>query len=160
MAWTTPTNFAAGAVLTAAQLNAQVVGNMKAIGDPWTSFTPTWTASTTNPTVGNGSLQGFYMQAGKLVHFRIRVTFGSTSTVGSGTYFWTLPVSSVSTHIAVAQAFIRNSAGSTRAYRFARTSASGIIALEDASGAAVTHAVPLAWATGDIIDINGTYEAA
>lgn len=160
MAWTSPSTWVAGAVVTAAQLNAQVRDNFKAIGDPWTSYTPTWTASTTNPTIGNGTLLGSYSQAGKLVHFRIRVTFGSTSTVGSGTYFWTLPVTAISTHIAVAQGFIRNSAGSTRAYRFARTSASGIIALEDASGAAVTHAVPLAWANGDIIDINGTYEAA
>jgi hypothetical protein len=125
---------------------------------PWTAYTVAWTASTTDPTIGNGTLQGWYRQVGKTVNFRIRVTFGTTTNVGSGTYFWTLPVNAMSTHIAVAQAFLRNAAGSSRNYRFARTSASGVIALEDAAGAAVTHAVPMAWATGDTIDINGSYE--
>ena len=47
MAWTTPSTWTAGAVLTAAQLNTQVKGNLDVIGGAWTAYTPTWTGATT-----------------------------------------------------------------------------------------------------------------
>jgi hypothetical protein len=60
----------------------------------WATYTPTWTASTTNPTIGNGTLQGRYLEIGSAVFGEIRVVFGSTSTRGSGTYAIALPFAS------------------------------------------------------------------
>lgn len=160
MVWNTPSTWAAGAILTAAQLNAQVRDNFNAIGDPWTAYTPTWAGTTASPTLGNGTLTGRYMQAGKWVQYRIRVTFGSTTNVGSGIYSWTLPVAALATQMVAGQGLARNAAGNSRAYRFARVSTATTVVLEDAAGAQVTHAAPLAWANGDIIDISGSYEAA
>lgn len=72
-----------GAVLTAANLNT--------IGAESETFTPTWTASTTNPTLGNGTLSGRYFRLNKLVFCQIYTQFGSTTLPGSGSYRWALP---------------------------------------------------------------------
>src|ERR1044071_1955961 len=55
-----------------------------ALSDPWDSYTPTWTNSTTNPTIGNGTLSGAYIQVGKFVVFRVSIGMGSTTTFGTG----------------------------------------------------------------------------
>lgn len=56
-----------------------------------TAYTPIWTASTSNPTLGNGTLQGRYIQIGKLVVVFISFVFGSTSSFGVGNHFLSLP---------------------------------------------------------------------
>jgi hypothetical protein len=58
---------------------------------PWQSYTPAWTASTTNPTLGNGSLTGQYMLVGKTCHVQLGLSIGSTTTIGSGTYQFSVP---------------------------------------------------------------------
>ena len=62
----------------------------------WQSYTPTWTASTTNPTLGNGTLTGKYIQIGKLVVLNISFTFGSTTAFGTGDHYLSLPVEAAS----------------------------------------------------------------
>lgn len=56
-----------------------------------TAYTPAWTASTSNPTLGDGTLQGRYIQVGKLVVVFISFTFGSTSSFGVGNHYFSLP---------------------------------------------------------------------
>ena len=52
----------------------------------WTAYTPTWTAATTNPSIGNGTLAGRYTQIGKTCVLVIGLTAGSTTTYGSGNW--------------------------------------------------------------------------
>lgn len=86
MPWTTPkTDFAPGNILTAAQMNA-IGENLSVIGGAWTSYTPTWT----NLTVGNATQASAYIAAGKLYVVRIKLTFGSTTSISSIPEF-TLP---------------------------------------------------------------------
>jgi hypothetical protein len=54
-------------------------------------FTPTWTATSTNPAIGNGTLEGKYMQFGKMCYVRYRLVIGSTTTTGSGGWRFSLP---------------------------------------------------------------------
>jgi hypothetical protein len=79
-----PFPFTAGQVLTAAQLNG--------IGEAYTSFTPAWTAVTTNPAIGNGTLTGAYTQVNKLVFANYTLQIGSTTTFGTGDYRFSFPV--------------------------------------------------------------------
>jgi hypothetical protein len=95
MSWTDPRTWLAGEDPTAALFNVQIRDNLKAIGDPWTAYTPVLTGSTTNPVLGNGSLVGAYLQAGKLVLWRFSFTSGTTTTYGSGNYVITLPVAMI-----------------------------------------------------------------
>jgi hypothetical protein len=158
MAWTDPRTWVAGETVTAAQLNTHVRDNLKAVGDPWAAYTPTWTAVTTNPTLGNGILAGDFMQAGKLVAFRIDLTFGSTTNAGSGNYRWSLPVTSIiGSPLPVGQ-------GSTQIANVrtwgARLFAVGSVILTDSAGVEVSHNNPGVWANGSRILITGMYEAA
>ncbi|MFD5384235.1 hypothetical protein ACFWMG_04560 [Streptomyces sp. NPDC127074] len=59
---------------------------------PWATFTPTWTVSSgTNPSLGNGTLAGRYWRHGSHITGTINLTIGSTTSLGSGNYFWQLP---------------------------------------------------------------------
>lgn len=57
----------------------------------WTAYTPSWVTSGTAPTIGNGSLVGAYFQNGKFLQFRIVLNIGSTTNVGTGSWFLSMP---------------------------------------------------------------------
>jgi len=59
--------------------------------EPWTTFTPTWTATGTTPAIGNGNLHGRYQRVGKTCHIRMHLVSGSSTTWGSGFYRLALP---------------------------------------------------------------------
>jgi len=62
----------------------------------WTSYTPTWKASLTEPSLGNGTLVGAYQKIGKTCFFGILLKVGSTTTGGTGGYSFALPATAVS----------------------------------------------------------------
>lgn len=163
MAWTAPRTWVAGETVTAALMNTHVRDNLKAIGDAWTTYVPTWTAATTNPTLGNGTKTGRYVQAGKLIIFSISITFGSTTTVGSGIYSFSLPATAIDNKIAVGQgmAFDTSATALTSLVVFIDNSGFTTVRAKDmATDSNVTHAAPYAWANGDEINLSGVYEAA
>jgi len=166
MAWNTPLTFVAGAKHTAAALNGGIRDCLKAIGDPWaTTWVPHFGALTTDPTVGNGVVAGGFNQAGKRVHFWAEFTFGSTSTAGVGSWTLDLPVPEAAHRWLFGGSFRDASAGTT--YRVAgERTASGLLQLRLDPVVAgdnmrnVTPTTPVTWATGDVIFVQGTYEAA
>lgn len=78
----------------------------------WASYTPSWTASTTNPVLGNGTLIGVYTVWGKTCHAAIRLIPGSTTTFGSGTYLFGVPLTAASVGVEF-MGVARLTAGST-----------------------------------------------
>jgi hypothetical protein len=63
------------------------------ISPGWTTYTPTLTASTTNPTLGSGSTAtGRYTVRGDTVEAECYLAFGSGMNAGSGIYLVSLPV--------------------------------------------------------------------
>ncbi|MEU0691558.1 hypothetical protein [Streptomyces uncialis] len=82
----TPRTWSVGEVVSAAQLNTEIRNQFNSIITAWTAYTPTWTAVTTNPVLGNGSLVGQHMKIGRTCHVTFNLTMGSTTTYGSG--FW------------------------------------------------------------------------
>lgn len=97
MAWNNPATWLANAVLSAAQLNAQVRDNLKALTE-WQDYTPTFT----NLTVGNATMIARYIEAGKLVHWRVGLIGGNTSSA-SGAIKVSLPADA---HATVPQAVL------------------------------------------------------
>lgn len=164
MAWTAPSTWVAGAVLTAAQLNQQLRDNFKAIGDPWTSYTPAW-AGTTDPVIGNGTLTGAYMSAGKLTHVSISIIMGSTTTYGSGTWSLSLPNTLVGTMRFPFTGIARDtSAGQFYPLRTAGSVAPlGLMCDGTTAGGplrSVTPTIPFTFANTDELHLFGTYETA
>lgn len=166
MALATPRTWVVGEVVTAAYLNAEVRDQFNDIIAAWTTYTPTWTAATTNPVLGNGTIVGRYKRIGKTVHLQIDLTMGSTTTYGSGAWSVTLPLAAASSsgsRIGAAQAL-----GGANRYAgqiVVSSGASGISAFFPASASvsnlsSVAAAVPFAWANGNELRITATYEAA
>lgn len=60
-------------------------------GSQWTTYSVAWTATTTNPSLGNGTLVGQYMKIGTKCEIFIKLVIGSTTNKGSGTYKFSLP---------------------------------------------------------------------
>jgi hypothetical protein len=141
---------------------------MKGLSEAWTAYTPTWTAVTANPALGNGSFSGSaYARVNKLVMFRIVLTMGSTTTYGTGQWIFTPPVAAVAPNTnRVPFAADLYDAG-VNAYAGVATffTAGNLYLYCDPTTAGnplrgVTSAIPFAWGTGDQVVITGTYEAA
>jgi hypothetical protein len=157
----TPRTWVVGEVVSAAQLNAEIRDQFNALLAAWTNYTPSWGAATTNPSIGDGTLAGRYQKIGRTVTFQINMTSGPTTTYGSGSYNWSLPVASAaSAQMSVAWG------------RFGHDSAiwavAGQIAAADdrvrffgaAGSGTVGPGAPATWDANDTFRITGVYEAA
>lgn len=146
----------AGQVPTAAELNAPFPVGL----DAWQPYTPAWTASGVAPAIGNGSITGAYMKVGRLVVYRIAMTTGSTSTYGTGQYRWSLPVAAAVTGYIFGNGTIVDISAGARFNRVALALTTTTIDLMTEAAVEVGQTVPMTWATGDIVNIQGVYESA
>jgi hypothetical protein len=96
-----PRTWIVGEVVTAAELNQEIRDQFNSMFAAWTSYTPVWTATTTNPVLNNGTLIGRYMKIGRTVICHINLTTGSTTTYGSGNYNFTLPFTAANAGAAI-----------------------------------------------------------
>jgi hypothetical protein len=150
---------------------AAVAAAGAAIPGAWTAFTPAWTAASSNPTLGDGTLTGAYVQIGKTVHFRIALTFGSTTTGGSGFWYFGFPVTAVAlatNHGILCNGYVENIATSGHAIIVAEAVDTTKMApmfssdLTSFPGAAsnMSGVAPFTFGVGDFARFSGTYEAA
>lgn len=142
-----------------------IVGPRNDILAAWTSYTPSWTASTTNPTLGNGTLVGRYMLIGKTCHVSITLTIGSTTTVGAGTYLFGLPFAAASggpNYLGVAR-FTASSVWIGQASFSAGSSVMNVTFPPNSStttGVNMSATTPAAPASGNTATISATYQTA
>jgi len=143
--------FLAGEVIPAAKL--QMLGNHGA------TWTPTLTATTTNPTLGTSPTQtSLVWLNGQHVTLWFQITFGSGApTAGSGNYTIPLPAQypALSGHIESTLGTVRLVDTSTGAVRLAiatlNLAAQGITMRTTSDNAVVTNSAPWTWAAGDVI---------
>ncbi|MFI0484893.1 hypothetical protein [Actinomadura sp. 9N215] len=139
------------------------------LGDAAT-YTPAWTAVSSNPSLGNGAVVGRYKQWGKSVQVYARLTTGSTSSYGSGGYRLSLPSAagtpSLTTDHRVHTQYFDASAG-VYYPGHCQVSDLGHVNLQYFGVAGslvrlnnVDPTGPFTWATGDIIYVFGMYEVA
>ncbi len=139
---------------------------LKALTEAWTSYTPAWTSTGTAPAIGNGTLAGGYLQANKLVAFRLLLIVGSTTTWGTGVLMLSLPVApkasvgiwtwkGVAVDASVAQ-YEWNlqyaGSGSTGLMLYPNTGTNAL--------ASVSGTTPWTPNSGDTYQVQGFYEAA
>lgn len=129
----------------------------------WATYTPAWTADSSNPSIGNGTLQGRYRRIGSLIHALIWLKTGSTTTYGSGAYAFSLPpiaarttTSSLGFH--VGSAVMRdNSATNHQDAGCYINTASTLRVIKDN---VISPSNPWTWATNDELVAQIAYEAA
>lgn len=141
-------------------------GAWKVVSAPgaWTPWTPSWTASGTNPTVGNSVFECAYSQVGQTVSVRISLTIGSTAAAGAGAYSLSLPVAAIdAVEQVIAGEYFDSSTGN---YHRGTARLSGTLLgrarfVDGTTGpSGWTSGVPVVPAAGDVIMFTGIYEAA
>jgi hypothetical protein len=131
-------------------------------GGTSTAYTPTWgVESGTAPTIGNGTLGGFYSRVGDLVFFQVSVLFGSTTTAGSGTYTFGIPFAMSNSAKGFTGSAQILDTGVAWYRGFTPVSVQGgftnkFTLISDA-GVAVSNTTPIVFATGDTIYAWGVY---
>jgi hypothetical protein len=127
-----------------------------------TSFTPTWGNTGTANTLGNGSLAGSYFQIGKIVHFRMSFTWGSSTASGNGSWTFTIPVTADTANGLLGP--VSGEAIDTGVNRYTvHVQGVSTTVYTPVSGnpeTAVTSASPFTWANGDTLVVHGWYIAA
>jgi hypothetical protein len=129
----------------------------------WTSYTPTWTSTGTAPSLGNGTLNGNYIQIGKTVFAQIYFVAGSTTTFGTGSWRFSLPVTAnvlaATAALLPGGAYVEDSgvAGYTRSCR--RVS-STTVTFNSEGNQELSNLTPFTWATNDYFNATFSYGAA
>ena len=134
---------------------------LEAMAATGTAFTPTWTASTTNPAIGNGTISARWFKIGNLIFFRIKVTAGSTTTFGTGSYTFTLtglPTPVAGIRQVIPAGIYARGAGSTAFQGLLNGSLAMPLYVTTAFTALASTTA--AWASGDTFEITGHYLAA
>ncbi|WP_371612870.1 hypothetical protein [Streptomyces clavifer] len=95
-----PKTWVVGEVVSATTMNTEIRDQFNSMFAAWTTYTPTWTSSGTNPTLGSGALTGRYMKIGRTVHLGILLVAAANTTWGSGAYSFAAPALSATTGVA------------------------------------------------------------
>ena len=135
------------------------IAQSKLAFDAYSTYVPTWTATGTAPSLGNGTLAGRYMQIGKLVFVTIEFTAGSSTTFGTGGWRFTAPVTPRTSSKAI---------GEIRAIDTGVSEYPGFVVMEatllrlmfSTAVPEATVSAPFAWANTDQFHLSATYEAA
>lgn len=137
----------------------------------WTSYTPSLTATTTNPTLGTGSTAvGRWARLGDFLIVKGVIVFGTSGTnAGSGDYLLSLPFTcstSGGNHVGTATLW-DNSAGHATATFPVEVYTGGAslrityaTAYPNGTSNAVTHSQPWAWAASDQIKFHVMVQVA
>ncbi|MFY1595498.1 hypothetical protein [Micromonospora sp. WMMD737] len=150
---------AAGSRLPPAKLNPP----------PWSSYGPGWSATTTNPSIGNGSVAGRWRYLDpSVVEIAVVIRPGTTTSFGSGTYRLNLPVDAVAGGPDPLIQGVGLFGGAL--YRFvgwantSSTPASFVTLYRDNSTSenltAWSPTAPVTFAAGHSVSFNGTYRVA
>lgn len=132
----------------------------------WTSYSPAWTSSGTAPAIGNGTLTGASFKLGRLVFYRVRWVAGSTTTFGTGNYFFSLPFTSISLgsfDLPCSGSGILVDLSTQVRYRVVPTlNTTTVVWLNvgDNNPGVMQATAPATWANGDSLNFSGVYEAA
>jgi len=134
------------------------------VNGAWTTWTPTFT----NLTVGNGTLSAKYKQIGdKTYSVAVQVTLGSTSSVGTSPSF-SIPFTLTNTSarcIGSGSVYDTSAAAMFKTCLQVKSSTEFYFGLNYVTGTNVgvrglTATIPMTFATGDIIYVEGTIEIA
>jgi hypothetical protein len=130
------------------------------VGQVGGAYTPTWTALTANPAIGNGTISGRWSRNGNLVTYWGKIVMGSTTTYGTGLWYVSLPVPSTTSWDALGTCLMYD-VGTDILTTSCRIDASiSLLYFPSDSYANVGTGVPWSWANQDELQWQITYEVA
>ena len=132
----------------------------------WTSYTPTLRTESGSFSIGNGTIAAAHKTIGKTCFFRMKITVGSTTSIGAGGMVFGLPVTAASSTYQFAGSMLDagnawyqvtgngDYIGSTTEFVCIVYSGTG------KSSQGVSNNIPFNFLSGDYISISGSYEVA
>jgi len=130
---------------------------------PWTSYVVTWSsASNPQPSIGNGALRGFYTTVGKTVFVRVDFIAGVTTTFGTGTWSFSLPIDArdpdgIQFPCSMLDQGVAWYAGIVNGSYTGSVSSTAIITTSSPA-VSVEATAPFNWGPTDTLQFNGSYE--
>lgn len=117
-------------------------------------YTPTWTAASSNPSIGNGTIAATYSREGRKVTTSIQITMGSTTAYGSGRWRFSKPYTT-DTRATIGNAFITDSDTGNRYHAMVFNESTTYWTLFIPGGTtSVDATTPITWASGDTLWIT------
>jgi hypothetical protein len=131
----------------------------------YTAYTPTWSASGTAPSLGNGTLSGSYLLVGKLCYVQVYFAAGSTTTFGTGEWTFSLPFTANAQNAGTsgypASAYLEdNGVLGYQVVTARKTGGNTLFALFYNSSTNVTASQPFVWGNGDFFRASLVYGVA
>jgi hypothetical protein len=119
------------------------------------AYTPTLTSGGTAPSLGDGTLTGFWSRQGRVVTFTALLTVGSTTSFGTGDIRISVPIASVQS-VQVGTAYATD--GGTNYVLAAVLAASNTyVNFRINAGGSASVTIPFTWATGDTLRVTMSY---
>lgn len=152
------TSWTTGDTIPASELNT--------LSGAWTSYTPT--VGGTGWALGNGTISGRYKKIGRVVVAQVLVTWGTTSSAGSGALTLTAPVASGTLDTWNGGGVAWDTSGGAAAAVVTRLTGASTTITCFVSNTAGTYdslvgiatGVPYTWASTDYVAITVVYEAS
>lgn len=124
-------------------------------------YTPVWSSTSTQPVINNGSIYGRYALLGRMVHVYIELTIGSTTTMGAGSYRFSLPITSESNRLWMLNGLAYDGGNyETMVGVVSGASSLAVMYTLTSVGAAMTavqNGTPITLSTGAKLVVQGTY---
>jgi len=128
----------------------------------WATYTPAWISTGTAPAIGNGVLTGRYTLVGKTCHFKISLVANTTTTFGTGQYFFGLPVAGANPGfnlVLLGNAYTLTGGANYRTDGAIYTNDfSNVSILFTGFNTVISNTYPATFANGDLIRLAGSYE--
>lgn len=137
------------------------------LGVNWTDYTPSWSTSGTQPSIGNGTITGRWARVGNLAYVRISLKWGSTTSGGTNAWNFGLPSGLDGTYdstfnpwpVWTGTVMMRDVSTSSYHVGFVGLNASGGTTLGlTTSGAFINATSPMTWASTDVLSLCVAYE--
>lgn len=129
-------------------------------GTAATAYTPTWGADSVAPAIGNGTLTGHYTRNGNVISYVISLVAGSTTTFGTGNWYFSLPLASALGGQSFNGMVQRPGVSEYVLGTTPTTSGNANVYPAYATGSAsvrVTATTPITWQSGDKLFLSGSY---
>lgn len=142
-----------------------------AIITKWKNYTPTWVGATTDPVIGNGTIGGRWRRVGDSMEVQINITMGSTTTYGSGQWYFGLPAGYTvdtgklpegfgSTHTSLGTANAIDSGTSFKDAHVLYRDSTQVYVIQDGATSSWQSNSPFTWANTDALGIKFTLPIA
>lgn len=125
----------------------------------WTAYTPLWTAVDTAPVLGNGTLVGKSVNRDSTRFFWVKLTWGTTTTGGTGAWRFSLPAAPATDSAYVFSAGLTREDETYMATAQPVPGGSTVAVFADGAPGGVTFDMPFEFASGNSVRIAGVYEA-